>query len=285
MRDWKSLAKDAPAAPTTKAMTAALEGLDAVEKGTPQHQKALEAVRTAAAAYSAGNARSPKQKDFADQVASLAKQEQASWAVSDDKADPLAKKKDGALGLQEAQHRDARKLMQNDPRLAAQTLLDQAQREGAPGGPAFQVLKSFGIKASQVYGKEQGDDKIASNREMRQKILFKLEADDETAKTLSQTADATKDSAKGFLSMRSKHRELANYMEAKDLLKHGGREKRGLDWQLKMDLLTDDVEEKKETLLGQVEYLETHNDIDPALAAKVKALLVPRKERKAMATA
>lgn len=97
------------------------------------------------------------------------------------------------------------------------------------------------------------------------------------------TIDEAKDSAKGFLSVRSRHEELANDMQAKDLLKHGGREKRGKAWQLKMDLLTDDVEEKKETLLEQVEFLEVKNDIDPALVARVRELLKPRKETKARA--
>ena len=183
-------------------------------------------------------------------------------------------------GAQDAHQRNARKLIKQDPQVAAQTLLDQALREGPPGGPAFKVLKSFGIKASQLYSDDEGDDKIANNREMRQKVLFKLGADDATAKTTTQSVVGAKDAAKDYLSMRVKHAELADYMKAKDKLKHGNnKSKRDGLWQLKMDVLTDDIEEKKETLMAQVDYLIEQNDIDPELAREVKALLRPRREK------
>ena len=142
------------------------------------------------------------------------------------------------------------------------------------------MLKSFGIKASQLYSNDEGDDKIANNREMRQKVLFKLGADDATAQTMTQSLVGAKDTAKDYLSMRVKHAELADYMKAKDLLKHGNnKSKRGKMWQLKMDILTDDIEEKKGALMGQVDYLIEQKDIDEELAREVKALLRPRKEK------
>ncbi len=183
-------------------------------------------------------------------------------------------------GAQDAHQRNARKLMKQDPQVAAQALLDQALREGPPGGPAFKVLKSFGIKASQLYSDDEGDDKIANNREMRQKVLFKLGADDATAQTMTQSVVGAKDTAKDYLSMRVKHAELADYMKAKDKLKHGNnKSKRNTLWQLKMDVLTDDIEEKKEALMAQVDYLIEQKDIDEDLAREVKALLRPRREK------
>jgi hypothetical protein len=114
---------------------------------------------------------------------------------------------------------------------------------------------------------------------MRQKILYKLGADDETAQTLSQKLGGAKDGVKDYFSMGKKHQELADYMAAKNLLQHGGEAKRGKGWRLKMDILTDDVEEKKEALLGQVDYLVQNKDIDETVANEARALLRPRKEK------
>lgn len=282
LRDLKDLVKGKPSAPETQALIAALEALAQVEKGTPAHAAALDTLTAAAGAFKNANRNSKEAGGYADTLAGQAAQEKASWADGGDadQADPLAQKKGGTLSPLEAQHRDARKLMGKDPRLAAQTLLDQALREGGPGGPAFAVLKTFGIEESQVYGGANGgDERIALNREMRQKILFELASDDETAKTLTQTMGEAKDSVKGYFSVRSKHAELADYMKAKNLLQVKGESKRGKGWQIKMDLLTDDIEEKKETLLGHVEHLVAENDIDPALAAQVRQLLAPRKDK------
>lgn len=282
LRDLKDLVKGKPSAPETQALIAALEALAQVEKGTPAHAAALDTLTTAAGAFKNANRNSKEAVGYADTLAGQAAQEKASWADGGDadQADPLAQKKGGTLSPLEAQHRDARKLMGKDPRLAAQTLLDQALREGGPGGPAFAVLKTFGIEESQVYGgAKDGDERLALNREMRQKILFELASDDETAKTLTQAMGEAKDSVKGYFSVRSKHAELADYMEAKNLLQVKGKSKRGKGWQIKMDLLIDDIEEKKETLLGHVEHLVAENDIDPALAAQVRQLLAPRKDK------
>ena len=46
-----------------------------------------------------------------------------------------------------------------------------------------------------------------------------------------------------------------------------------------MDILTDDVEEKKEALLGQVDYLLMNKDIDETVANEARALLRPRKDK------
>ena len=282
MRDWKELPKDRPNDMATKNLTQTIQALETVEKGTPAHAKALESLGVAAKAFAAVNPNSPKAKEFAAQLQERAAEEAASWKDADDgTADPLAQKKGNTLSPQEAQHRDARKLMGKDPRVAAQTLLDQAQREPAPnGGPAMAVLASFGIKAKQVYGPEQGDDRIASNREMRQKILFKLGAEDETAQTLTQSMGEAKDSVKAYFSP-SKNDELADYKKAKNLLQHGGSEKRSKLWQFKMNLVTADVEENKAALLGQMELLVAAKDIDLNLADEVRKLLAPRKEKAA----
>jgi hypothetical protein len=79
--------------------------------------------------------------------------------------------------------------------------------------------------------------------------------------------------------MRDKHQELTDYMAAKNLLQHGGEKKRGKGWRLKMDILTDDVEEKKEVLLAQVDFLLQNKDIDEKVANEARALLRPRKEK------
>lgn len=282
LRDLKALVKGKPSDPEAQALIAALEALAQVEKGTPAHAAALDQLTTTAEAFKNAHRNSKEAVAYADTLAGQAAQEKASWADGGvaDQADPLAQKKGGALSPLEAQHRDARKLMGKDPRLAAQTLLDQALREGGPGGPAFAVLKTFGIEESQVYGgAKDGDERIALNREIRQKILFELASDDETAKTLTQTMGEAKDSVKGYFAIRSKHAELEDYMKAKNLLQVKGESKRGKGWQIKMDLLTDDIEEKKETLLGHVEHLVAENDIDPALAAQVRKLLAPRKDK------
>lgn len=282
LRDLKALVKGKPSDPEAQALIAALEALAQVEKGTPAHAAALDQLTATVEAFKNAHRDSKEAVGYADTLAGQAAQEKASWADGGDadQADPLAQKKGGALNPLEAQHRDARKLMGKDPRLAAQTLLDQALREGGPGGPAFAVLKTFGIEESQVYGgAKDGDERIALNREIRQKILFELASDDETAKTLTQTMGEAKDSVKGYFSIRSKHAELEDYMKAKNLLQVKGESKRGKGWQIKMDLLTDDIEEKKETLLGHVEHLVAENDIDPALAAQVRKLLAPRKDK------
>ncbi|MEO8524935.1 MAG: hypothetical protein ABI460_09465, partial [Caldimonas sp.] len=66
----------------------------------------------------------------------------------------------------------------------------------------------------------------------------------------------------------------------KDKLKHGNnKSKRDTLWQLKMDILTDDIEEKKAALMEQVDYLIERDDIDEELAREVKALLRPRREK------
>lgn len=286
LRDLNALVKDKPSDAVTKNVTTALEALAQVEKGTPAHAAALDTLSATAEAFKNANSNSKEAVEFAAKLVEQAKQEKASWATGGDadKADPLAQQNGGALGPLEAQHRNARKLMGKDPQVAAQTLLDQALREGGPGGPAFAVLKSFGIEEAQIYaGPKDGDDQLANNREMRQKILYELGADDETAKTLTQAVSDAKDSVKGYLSVRSKHAELGDYMKAKNLLQHGGDAKRGKGWeklwQLKMDLLTDDIEEKKETLLGHVEHLVAQKDIEEALAAEVMKLLAPRKDK------
>lgn len=282
LRDLKDLVKGKPSDPAAQALIAALEALAQVEKGTPAHAAALDKLTASAEAFKNAHRHSTEAVAYADTLAGQAAQEKASWAAGGDadQADPLAQKKGGTLSPLEAQHRDARKLMGKDPRLAAQTLLDQALREGGPGGPAFAVLKTFGIEESQVYGgAKDGDERLALNREMRQKILFELASDDETAKTLTQAMGEAKDSVKGYFSVRSKHAELADYMEAKNLLQVKGKSKRGKVWHIKMDLLTDDIEEKKETLLGYVEHLVAEDDIDPALAAQVRQLLAPRKDK------
>jgi hypothetical protein len=126
----------------------------------------------------------------------------------------------------------------------------------------------------------EGADKIANNREIRQKVLFKLGAADATAKTMTQSLVGAKDTAKDYLSMRVKHAEPADYMKAKDLLKHGNnKSKRDKLWQLTMDVLTDDVEERKDALMARVDHLIEQKDIDEDLAREVKALLRPRKEK------
>ena len=276
--DWKDLRKEKPDAKENLALTEALKVLAKATKGTPEHAQALDKVAECAEAVKKVNAQLPKVVEYADRLIAQANQEKESWkSVGDDD------EQGQGSGAEDPHQRNARKLIKRDPQVSAQMLIDQAQREGPPGGPAFKVLKSFGIKESQVYGAEQGDDKLANNREMRQKVLYKMGADDESAQTLSQTMGGAKDAAKDYLSMRTKHKELAAYMEAKNKLQHGGEAKRGKGWskgwQLKMDLLTDDVEEKKEALLAQVDYLLEKQDIDKTLADEVRALLRPRKEK------
>ena len=282
--DWKGLAKEKPDAVGAAAMNKALDALAKAQKGSPEHAKALDDLCTAADSVKQANAKSPKLVAFATQLVEKAEKEKADWAEAggddDDDDEQGQPKQQQQGGAQDAHQRNARKLIKQDPQVAAQALLDQALREGPPGGPAFKVLKSFGIKASQLYSDDEGDDKIANNREMRQKVLFKLGADDATAQTMTQSLVGAKDTAKDYLSMRVKHAELADYMKAKDLLKHGNnKSKRGKMWQLKMDVLTDDIEEKKEALMGQVDYLLEQKDIDEDLAREVKALLRPRKEK------
>ena len=279
--DWKGLTKERPDPAAAAALTKALEVLAKAQKGSKEHALALDEVCACADSVGQAKGATPKLVEFARQLVVNAKQEKQSWQDidGDDEADE-AQGQPRKSGPQDAHQRNARKLLKQDPQLAAQALLDQAQREGPPGGPAFRVLKSFGIKASQVYSDEKDDDRIGSNREVRQKILFKLAAEDESAQTLSQTLGAAKDSVKSYLSMGVKHEELAKYMEAKDKLKHGNnKSKRNTLWQLKMDLLTDDIEEKKEALLAQVNYLVQQNDIDETLAKEVQELLKPRAER------
>ena len=274
-RDWKDLRKAKPDAKENTELTTALQALAKAQRGTKEHAEALDQVAACAEAAKKANAGSKQVVEFATLLATQAKQEKESWKGGEDDED----EQEQADGAQDPHQRNAQKLIKRDPQVAAQALLDQAQREGPPGGPAFKVLKSFGIKASQVYGAEQGDDRIASNREMRQKVLFKLGADDETAQTLTQTLGGAKEGVKDYFSMRTKHKELSDYMEAKNLLQHGGEQKRGKGWRLKMDILTDDVEEKKEALLGQVDYLLENKDIDAALAQQVRTLLRPRPEK------
>ena len=278
-RDWKDLSKEKPDARENVELTQALQALAKAEKGTPQHAEALDKVAACAEAVKTANAKSPKVVEYANGLVAQAKQEKESWKGVGDDDDEQGQ----GSGAEDPHQRNARKLIKRDPQVTAQMLIDQAQREGPPGGPAFKVLKSFGIKASQVYGDEQGDDKLANNREMRQKVLFKLGADDESAQTLTQTLGGAKDGVKDYFSMRTKHKELADYMEAKNLLQHGGEHKRGKGWskgwQLKMDILTDDVEEKKEALLAQVDHLLANDDIDKDLAEQVRKLLRPRKEK------
>ena len=276
--DWKDLRKEKPDAKENVELTQALQVLAKATKGTPEHAEALDKLGECAEAVKKANANSPKVVEYATGLIAQAKQEKESWKGVGD-----GDEQGQGSGAEDPHQRNARKLIKRDPQVAAQMLIDQAQREGEPGGPAFQVLKSFGIKASQVYGDEQGDDKLANNREIRQKVLYKLGADDESAQTLTQTMGSAKDGVRDYFSMRTKHKELAAYMEAKNMLQHGGEQKRGKGWsrgwQLKMDILTDDVEEKKEALLAQVDYLLENEDIDKELAAKVRALLRPRKEK------
>ena len=279
--EWKELRKEKPDAKENVELTAALQALVKAEKGTKDHAEALERVIAGAEAVKQANAgqANPGQKqalEFATRLLAQAKQEKESWKESGEGDDD---EQGQGPDAQDPHQRNARKLIKRDPQIAAQVLLDQAQREGPPGGPAFQVLKSFGIKAKQVYSDAEGDERIASNREMRQKILYKLGADDETAQTLSQKLGGAKDGVKDYLSMGKKHQELADYMAAKNLLQHGGEAKRGKGWRLKMDILTDDVEEKKEALLGQVDYLVQNKDIDETVANEARALLRPRKEK------
>ena len=279
--DWKGLARERPDPTAAAALTKALEALAKEQKGSKEHALALDEVCACAATVGQAKGATPKIVEFTRQLVVNAKQEKQIWQEIDtDNEGDDAQGQPPKSGQQDAHQRNASKLLKQDPQLAAQALLDQAQREGPPGGPAFKVLRSFGIKASQVYSDEKDDDRVGSNREIRQKILFKLAAEDESAQTLSQTLSAAKDSVKSYLSMGVKHEELANYMEAKDLLKHGNnKSKRNTLWQLKMDLLTDDVEEKKEALLAQVNYLVEQNDIEETLAKKVRALLLPRAQR------
>jgi hypothetical protein len=46
-----------------------------------------------------------------------------------------------------------------------------------------------------------------------------------------------------------------------------------------MDILTDDIEEKKEALLDQVDLLLKNKDIDEKVAEEARQLLRPRKEK------
>lgn len=82
-----------------------------------------------------------------------------------------------------------------------------------------------------------------------------------------------------YLAMPSKMDEMGACANAKDMLEYGGRKKRGPGWRLKMNLLTDDIEEKKEALLLQVDHLLKEGDIEAGLAADVRALLRPRREK------
>ncbi|MEO8525390.1 MAG: hypothetical protein ABI460_11775, partial [Caldimonas sp.] len=268
--DWKGLAKQRPESKSAAAMNQALATLARVRKGTPEHAKALDDLCTAADEVRKANEKTPKLVEFAEQLIDKARKEQADWAdtgnnttstnntnsannTDDDdninttiatstqpkpnnnnnnnnSSNSNAQGQQG--GAQDAHQRNARKLMKQDPQVAAQALLNQALSEGRPGGPAFKVLKSFGIKATQLYSADEGDDKIANMREMRQKVLFKLGADDATAQTMTQSLVGAKDTAKDYLSMRVKHAELADYMKAKDKLKHGNnKSKRDTLWQ------------------------------------------------------
>jgi hypothetical protein len=271
---WKDMRKEKPDAPENVELGAALEVLATVEKGTPAHAAALERVSKAAAVMKSANAKAPKLVAFAEQLIEQVAQEKESWDGADEDDGGTA-----ATATEDPNQRNARKLIARDPQMAAQMLIDQALREGGPGGPAFRVLKSYGIKETQLYGGAEGDDRIANIREMRQKVLHKMGASDETAQTLSQTVRGAKDTAASYLSMPSKMDEMEDYAKAKDLLEHGGRRKRGPGWRLKMNLLTDDIEEKKQALLLQVDHLLAKGDIDPVLANAARELLRPRKEK------
>ncbi|MCA8974848.1 MAG: hypothetical protein KDC98_09000 [Planctomycetes bacterium] len=285
---WAKVSRELPESSEVAGLTKALAILARAERGSAQHGKALDVVGTFAAAVRDRNVGATKVVAFAQQLIEQVGQEREAWqrAASTDAGGDVSPVDDA--GQSSPLERNARKLIKTDPQVAAQILIDQARREGQPGGPAFRVLKSFGIKASHVYGGQQGDELIGINREMRQKILLKLGADDGTAQTLTQTIKGARDGARDYLAFPGKHRELQNYMRAKDLLMVGGKKERGVGWQLKMDLLTDDIEEKKAALLEQVHYLlepkvdgrpdpNGEPDIDLDLADRVMALLAPRR--------
>jgi hypothetical protein len=271
---WKAIRKQKPDAPQNVELGAALDLLAKVERGTPAHTAALERVAKAAEGVKTVNANAPEVVAYAKQLIQQAAQEKDSWEGADEEDE-----NEGEAATEDPNQRNARKLIRRDPQMAAQMLIDQAMREGGPGGPAFRVLKSFGIKETQVFGGADGDDRLANIREIRQKVLHKMGASDETAQTMSQTLRGAKDTVTGYLAMPSKMDEMEDYAKAKDMLVHGARKKRGPGWRLKMNLLTDDIEEKKETLLLQVDHLLKEGDIDERLAADARELLRPRKEK------
>ena len=68
-------------------------------------------------------------------------------------------------------------------------------------------------------------------------------------------------------------------MAAKNLLQHGGEAEARQAGASKMDILTDDIEEKKEALLGPGGLLLKNKDIDEKVAEEARKLLRPRKEK------
>lgn len=147
--------------------------------------------------------------------------------------------------------------IQNDPQLAAQIVLDRALAED-PGGPGSLILKSFGVKEKQLEAVRKdphGEASTVAIRDMRQKVLSKLVKPDKAPKTTYRTLKGGVDGVKDVLSpdeQKKRLKEEAKYREAKDLLKVGGKDGRGKEWNLGRFFPKEAsaVEEKKRILLA-----------------------------------
>jgi hypothetical protein len=129
----------------------------------------------------------------------------------------------------------------------------------------------------------QGEDQVVNIRDVRSLMLYKLHADDEQPETLMQKLDKVED----YLSFSIEHDELKKYNEAKNLIGAvtGGNTDRnkgilgGAAVVLK-DVKTEDVEEKKEKLLAQVEAMLKRPEFEAREARekleKAKGYLQPR---------
>jgi len=200
------------------------------------------------------------------------------------KSDKKLEKLEKEGGSAEDKDHQASKVIQTRPQLAAQILIDQAVLEiqaGVTKGPASKALMSFGIEEDQIKcGVGEGEDQTVNIRNMRQLMLLKLNAEDKQGDTLMQKMDKVED----YLSFGVKHEELKKYNKAKDLIGsvYGGKDDRGRLNLFFKNIKTDDVEEKKKTLLAVVEkLLKEDTSLDPQIKEKLQDPEVREKLNKA----
>jgi hypothetical protein len=185
---------------------------------------------------------------------------------------------------------DPRLEIQNDPQLATALVIEQALA-GGPDSAAFKIVKSFGKGNAQlletIMKAPESDEGVVAIRDIRRKMLSKLDSKDKPPQTLYRQGKEGVDTVKALLSTEARMQEERNYREAKNKLNVGGKSNRGHNvgskrWgdllAFKQDLM--DVEKSKAVLLEAFDQRvkAQPEGLDAAWVDEVRGLLKPRVE-------